>query len=170
MGILIGVFCVVIFMDWCYYRIPNACIAAGMAAGLMMTYRSCSVNGLWEAVRTAAVIFLALYPFYLLGALGAGDVKLFMMVGCFRSCMGTEGLIHYLLVTMAAAAVVSAGKMILYQESRERLFYLMRYLRKVALTGTVDTYQTDKTRRKCVVRLSIPAFLSLLLMCAGVYA
>ena len=36
MGILIGVFCVVIFMDWRYYRIPNVCILAGMTAGLVM--------------------------------------------------------------------------------------------------------------------------------------
>lgn len=170
MGILIGVFCAVIFMDWYHYRIPNACIIAGMAAGLVMAYMSYSVNGLWEAVGAAAVIFLAFYPFYLLGALGAGDVKLFMMVGCYRGSMGTEGLIHYMLVTMIIAAVVSAGKMILYAESRERFFYLMRYLRKAAVTATIDDYQIDRTKKQCVVRLSIPAFLSLLLMCAGLYA
>ena len=169
MGILIGVFCVVIFMDWRYYRIPNSCIFTGIAAGLIMTYRSYALAGLLEAVGLAAVIFFAFYPFYLMGALGAGDVKLFMMTGCYRSYMGTDGLIHYLLVTMAIAAVISAVKMIVYAESRERLFYLARYLRKAAVTGAVDTYQIDKTQTRCVVRLSIPAFLSLLLMCAGVY-
>lgn len=169
MGILIGVFCVVIFMDWYHYRIPNVCIIAGMVAGLIMTCMSYSLNGLWEAVGAAAVIFLAFYPFYLLGTLGAGDVKLFMMVACYRGCMGTGGLLHYLLVTMVIAAVVSVGKMVLYTESRERLFYLMRYLRKVAVTGTADAYQVDRMQKRCVVRLSIPAFLSLLFMCAGMY-
>lgn len=170
MGILIGVFCVVIFMDWYHYRIPNVCIVAGMAAGLVRTCMSCSADGLWEAVGAAAVIFFAFYPFYLLGALGAGDVKLFMMVACYRGCMGTGSLVHYMLVTMVIAAVVSVGKMAVYPESRERLFYLMRYLRKAAVTGTVDDYQIDRTRKQCVVRLSIPAFLSLLLMYAGLYA
>ncbi len=169
MGILIGVFCVVIFMDWYHYKIPNACIMVGMAAGLIMTYMSYSINGLWDAVRAAAMIFIALYPFYRLGAMGAGDVKLFMMVGCYRSCMGIEGFIDYMLVTMVIAAVVSAAKMSMYTESRERFFYLMRYLRKAAVTGTVDAYEVDKTKKRCVIRLSIPAFLSLLLMCAGVY-
>ena len=169
MGILIGVFCVAIFMDWRHYRIPNACIMVGMTAGLIMTYVSYSVSGLLKAVGAAAVIFLAFYPFYLLGALGAGDVKLFMMVGCYHSQMGTDGLIHYLFAAMAIAAVISVGKMAVYAQSRERLFYLMRYLRKVAVTGTVDTYQIDRTQKQCVVRLSIPAFMSLLLMCAGVY-
>lgn len=170
MGILIGVFCVVIFMDWRYYRIPNVCIFTGTAAGLLMTYRAYAVIGLLEAAGVSAVIFLAFYPFYLMGALGAGDVKLFMMVGSYRSYMETDGLIHYLLVTMAIAAAVSVVKMIVCAESRERLFYLVRYLRKAAMTGAVDPYQIDKTQKQCVVRLSIPAFLSLILMCVGVYA
>lgn len=170
MGILIGVFCVAIFMDWRYYKIPNTCILAGMTAGLIMAYRSQSVTGLLETFSAAAVVFLVFYPLYLLGALGAGDVKLFMMMGCYRSYMETDGLIHYMLVTMLIAAAVSAVKMILYAESRERLFYLGRYLRKVAVTGAIDSYQIDKTQKRCVVRLSIPAFLSLILMCAGVYA
>ena len=41
---------------------------------------------------------------------------------------------------------------------------------KVAVvTGAVDTYEVDRTQTRCVVRLSIPAFLSLLLMGAGIY-
>lgn len=169
MGILIGVFCVAIFMDWRHYRIPNHCIIVGVAAGLISTYMSYSISGLMKTLAAAVVIFLAFYPFYLMGALGAGDVKLFMMVGCYYCQMGTDGLVHYLLVTMIIAAVVSAVKMIAYTESRERLFYLMRYLRKVAVTGAIDTYQIDRAQKRCVVRLSIPAFLGLLLMRAGLY-
>lgn len=170
MGILIGVFCVVIFMDWRYYRIPNACILAGMAAGLITAYLSYSIMGLLESVGIAIVVFLVFYPFYLLGALGAGDVKLFMMVSCYRTYMLPGRFLHYMLVTMIIAAVISMAKMIAYVESRERLFYLARFLRKIALTGAVDDYQIDKTQKHCVVRLSIPAFLSLILMCIGAYS
>ncbi len=46
----------------------------------------------------------------------------------------------------------------------------MRYLRKVVMTGVVDQYQIDRAQKRCVVRLSIPAFISLIMMCAGVYA
>lgn len=169
MGILIGVFCVVIFMDWRYYRIPNACIFTGMAAGLIMAYRSCALTGLLASVGVTMAVFVVFYPFYLMGTLGAGDVKLFMMMGCYHSYMKTDGLLHYLFVTMMIAAVISVVKMVAYEESRERLFYLMRYLRKVVLTGAVDTYQVDKKQKRCVVRLSIPAFLSLVLMCIDMY-
>ncbi len=166
MGILIGVFSVAIFTDWRFYRIPNVCVGAGALAGLIMTFVSDSVLGLAAAAASMVIIFLAFYPFYLLGGVGAGDIKLFMMVGCY---MKGDALVHYLLVTMLMAAVCSILKMLAYKESRERLFYLMRYIKKAALTGAMDEYQIDRTQKKCVIRLSIPAFVSLILMCAGAY-
>ncbi len=169
MGILIGVFCVAIFTDWRSYRIPNVCIMVGMIGGLIQAYRSLSWSGLICALGAAAMLFLVFYPFYLLGALGAGDVKLFMMMGCYQTWMGSDGLIHYMFVTLMLAAMVSMIKMAVYTQSRERLFYLARYLKKAVLTGAIDEYEIDKTQRCCVVRLSIPAFISLMLMCAGVY-
>lgn len=78
--------------------------------------------------------------------------------------MKQDVLLRYLFVTMALAAVWSVVKMLVYAESRERLFYLGRYIRKAVLTGTIDEYQIDKTQKRCVIRLSIPAFISLLLM------
>ncbi len=92
-----------------------------------------------------------------------------MMMGCYHPLLEQDGLLHYMLVTMALAAVSSLVKMAAYPESRERLFYLMRYIRKAVLTGAMDDYETGQTKKRCVVRLSIPAFLSLLLMGAGVY-
>ena len=166
MGILIGVFSVAVFTDWRYYRIPNVCVGAGALAGLIMTFVSDSALGLAAAAASMVIIFLAFYPFYLLGGVGAGDIKLFMMVGCY---MKGDALVHYLLVTMLMAAVCSILKMLAYKESRERLFYLMRYIKKAALTGAMDEYQIDRTQKKCVIRLSIPAFVSLILMCAGAY-
>ena len=111
-------------------------------------------------------IFLSFYPFYLMGGIGAGDIKLFMMTGCY---IRGEALLHYMLVTMLIAAGFSALKMLVYTESRERLFYLARYIKKVVLTGAIDEYHIDRTKKKCVIRLSIPALISLILMCAGLY-
>ncbi len=166
MGILIGVFCVVIFMDWRFYRIPNACIVIGIMAGLILRSVTYPVIELIELLGTVVVVFLFLYPFYLLGALGAGDVKLFIMVACY---IKGEQLMRYLLVTMLLAAVISILKMVLYEESRARLFYMGKYVRKVVMTGAMDEYQVDKKQRNCIIRLSIPAFISLLLLCTGIY-
>lgn len=166
MIILIGIFCVAVYMDLRFYKIPNLCILAGVVFGVIMTYVSYSVVEVLAACMVMAVIFAAFYPFYLMGGLGAGDVKLLMMTGCFIRC---ERMIQYLLVTFIVAAVISAIKIVLFRESRERVWYFGRYLKKAVLTGSVDSYTIDRTNKRCVIRLSVPAFISLVMMCIGVY-
>jgi hypothetical protein len=80
-----------------------------------------------------------------------------------------ESLFHYLLVTMLIGAAIAIGKMLMFSQSRERLFYLGRYIRKVVLTGTIDEYEVDKSDRRSLIRMSVPAFISLILMCMGLY-
>ncbi|MDE7205549.1 MAG: prepilin peptidase [Lachnospiraceae bacterium] len=166
MVILIIVFCVAVYMDLRFYKIPNLCIFTGIVSGLIMTTVSYSVAEMLIACVTMAAIFAAFYPFYLMGALGAGDVKLLMMTGCFIQC---ERIIQYLLVTFIAAAVISAVKIALFQESRERVWYFGRYLKKAVITGNVEAYIVNRTNKRCVIRLSVPAFVSLVMMCMGVY-
>lgn len=166
MGILIGVFSVAVFTDWRFYRIPNLSIVIGITAGLYITYMSYSASGILESLVSMFFTFMAFYPFYLIGGIGAGDVKLFMMVCCY---IRGNRLLYYMLVTMLLAAIMSGVKMIVFAESRERLFYLARYLRKAVLTGAIDEYRIDKTQKKCVIRLSIPASISLLFMFIGIF-
>lgn len=167
MAVLMFVFFAAAYMDLHFYKIPNLCILTGILSGVIMTYVSYSFGGIFWAFAAAGVIFAGFYPFYLMGGLGAGDVKLLMMTGFFIH--DARLLIKYLFATFALATVISIVKMILFAESRERLFYLGRYLKKAALTGSFDNYIVDKENRKCVIRLCIPAFVSLAAMWVGVY-
>ena len=166
MAIFIGVFCVAVYMDLRFYKIPNLCILVGITSGLIMTCMSYSVIGMFGTCIAMTTIFLAFYPFYLIGGLGAGDIKLLMMTACF---IHNERFIKYLLVTFVLAAVISVTKMLFVRESRQRLFYLGQYLKKATITGSIDPYIVDKKDKRCVIRLSIPAFMSLMIMCLGIY-
>jgi prepilin peptidase CpaA len=114
-----------------------------------------------------AVVFVGFFPFYIIGGIGAGDIKLFMMTGCF---IRNESLLNFILVTMIIGAVISVFKMIVYKESRQRLIYLGRYVKNAAVTKTAARYEIDKTSKKSVIRMAVPAFISLILMCSGMYA
>ena len=169
MGILIGVFSAAVFMDWRYYRIPNVCTAVGMANGLILTYMSFSWLGLARALGGCGCAVCGILSLLSAGGAGGRGCQALYDDGLLSSLLEQDGLLHYMLATMALAAVSSLVKMAAYPESRERLLYLMRYIRKAVLTGAMDDYETGQTKKRCVVRLSIPAFLSLLLMGAGVY-
>ena len=113
MRILIGVFCAAIYTDWRYYRIPNLCILLGMAAGLIQTAVSCTWGDLICALGAAAVLFLAFYPFYLLGALGAGDVKLAVIMGMYLTGDYVVGAVFYgcILSAVFSILMLARGKM-----------------------------------------------------------
>lgn len=158
---LVSVLLVASIEDMRKCRIPNLCIVAGMIAGLIMTFVSCGAFETGKALVQMIVIFLAFYPFYLLRGLGAGDCKLFMMLGCYFS---DRKLLYCLFISLLIAGAVSIGKMIFYKESRERLWYLGRYLRKAAVTGAIDNYEIDKSSKRQIVRLALPTLCSVIIM------
>ena len=166
MIILICVLVIAAFVDILSYRIPNLWIVCGMLAGLVQIV----TKGDWllfvQTVFQLIVIFIAFYPFYLMKGLGAGDVKLFLMLGCY--IRGTSYL-YCLLGAMALAGGWAVLKMLCQKESRERLCYLGRYCKKAMITGVLEEYEVDKTNRKCVIRLSIPVLCSVLLCYGGQY-
>lgn len=164
MVILIGVLIYTVYTDMRYYKISNLCILVGIIAGLIMTLVSYSFAGAVSAVMQTAVIFAAFYPFYALGGLGAGDIKLFMVLGCF---LQRERLIGCLFAAMLIAGVASVVKMLIFEESRQRLYYLGRYIRKAAFTGAFDEYETDFTQKRSVIRLSVPVLISVVLSFAA---
>jgi Flp pilus assembly protein protease CpaA len=166
MGILIGVFIVAIFTDLKYYKIPNLLILIGIISGLVYSAFKYSYKAIPQSLLCMAVVFICFYPFYIIKGLGAGDIKLFMMTGCF---IRNDSLLNFILVTMIIGAVISIIKMIVHKESRQRLFYLGRYIRKAVITKSLDEYEIDKTNKKAVIRIAVPAFISLMLMCVGVY-
>lgn len=155
-----GVACL---FDLWQYRIPNLCIICGLAGKLLLCIQKEPEN-LWKILIQIAVVFCFFYPFYLLKGLGAGDIKLFMMMAAYLT---QDKLIKSLLLTFMLAAVVSVIKMIANSDCRRRLFYFFGYLRKLLLTGAIDTYEVDKTKKNTVIRLALPAFFSVVWICAG---
>ena len=164
MEVLIGILGIAVLMDILHYKIPNWCIAPGMAAGLCMTYAGHGWQGLFIALTQTAVIFAVFYPVYLLKGIGAGDVKLFMLLGCY---MGQMQLWHCIGAAMVIAGCMVLVKLMFLSESRERLKYCGRYMRKVLMTGAVDEYTPAGTKAG-VVRLSVPVMCSVLLCMKGI--
>lgn len=162
--ILIGVLFITAVVDIVSFRIPNMCIAVGMFGG--MIYKIFE-NGLWgmgEGLLHAGIIFLFLYPFFMIQGLGAGDIKLLMMTGMYLT---REEIVRSIVVTVLLAGMIAVAKLIRYQESRERFFYLGRYLRKAILTGTWDSYEVNKMEKRSVIRLAVPILCSVLFLYGG---
>jgi prepilin peptidase CpaA len=85
-------------------RVPNALVAAGLAAAAGCSLLRASPFGIapLQAMAGIAVGFFVLLPFFLLRVMGAADVKVFAVLGAW---CGTSALLGLWLAASLAAAL-----------------------------------------------------------------
>lgn len=69
--------------DWFQWRIPNRLLAAGCAAALMLAAFAPGSPGVTHALAGGLLGFTLIWPFYWMGGMAAGDVKLLATLGLF---------------------------------------------------------------------------------------
>lgn len=107
-------------------HIPNGLIVLGIIIG--MTGSLLYHLNLLQSAASMLLAFALLYPLFKIGALGAGDIKVFIMVGSF---MGTKDFIAVLFSAFVIGAVLSLAKLMIERNGRERIGYFLSYLTDV---------------------------------------
>ncbi|NNC65696.1 MAG: hypothetical protein HKN84_12990 [Gammaproteobacteria bacterium] len=94
-----------VFSDLLTRRVPNALVALMLLTGLIFQLATASslASGLLMSFGGAGVGFLILLPFYALGGMGAGDVKLLAASGSF---LGLHGALIAGVCTLVAGTVL----------------------------------------------------------------
>lgn len=132
-----------------------------MLWGLCTQWTNYNAMGMLKFVIGISGIFLLTYPFFKLGVLGAGDVKLFMV------CIGVLGIqkgVIFLCYTFLVAAILSFLKMLYYHSFIQRFRYFFSYAERVLQTTVFTLYeQKDKTRRTNIIHLAGPALVALII-------
>lgn len=150
-------------------RIPNAYIILGMILGLSGNLWTDKV--LWKSIGSMLLAFLLLYPIYKIGALGAGDVKLLIMIGSFYSIKET-------LIILAAAFVIAGGfsfiKLLAEHNGIERMRYLISYLSEIMQTRQWKLYGEDlkqdyQTYWRNKIHFAVPVLFSVVLKVGGMF-
>lgn len=86
------------------HRIPNWIVATGLLMAFGFHMLSPYGQGPMFTLAGMAIGMATLMPFYVMGVMGAGDVKLMGMIGAF---IGTAGVIAAVLATMVAGGVLA---------------------------------------------------------------
>lgn len=82
-------------------RIPNALVATGAIAGLLLSTWEGGVAGLQRSALGTLVGFCVFLPFFLLRGMGGGDVKLMAALG---ACLGPIAVLQTALVASLCGA------------------------------------------------------------------
>lgn len=114
--------------------------------------------------------FLLLYPLFQIGVLGAGDVKLFVMIGCFY---GVRDLAYIMAGAFVIGAAFSLGKLITEKNARERFRYFFAYLYETGRSRRLRIYeeqnQDDHTYCKNKIHFAVPVLFSAVCRMGGLF-
>lgn len=104
LGLLTGFLLAAVFSDVMSRKIPNRIILFGIIAGLLVQAFVSDGVGVLSALKGLFFGFGLFFLAYLLRVMGAGDVKLMAMVGCFT---GSPAIFGVVLCTLLAGGVLS---------------------------------------------------------------
>lgn len=157
-------------LDYRFFRIPNKLIIIIFFWGIGYRCLSLGILGLAGYFKECLFVFLLLYPLFKIGAIGAGDVKLFAVTSGYLS---EHSVYYFLLYSLLFAAIFSIIKLVKEHNGREHLSYFCAYLQVVMGTKSWQLYskedKNDKNKKCGRICLSGPLFLSMLLHFGGVY-
>lgn len=127
---------IAVISDFKSERIPNLLIVLGMTWGI--GWRIGWLGHTWFQVALGIglpVIFC--FILFLMHALGAGDIKLFSVIGCFWS---VEHLLLCMVLSFVAGGVISISKLLIQRQLFESLSCFYHYFQKFLQTGKIEKY------------------------------
>lgn len=119
--VLIGILVLAAWIDVRQHRVPNALVLAGICFAILYQglHPAAADNSGWLVASAGCLVgFLSLCPLYIVGATGAGDVKLMAMVGAF---VGPLGALACALLTFAAGGILAISVLIWRRRLRRAL-------------------------------------------------
>lgn len=151
--------------DYKHGKIPNHLILIGMAAGIMRLIVKEDLFDILAYLPGIILPVILFYPAYKVGGIGAGDLKLFSVLGFYFPFMQSMLCIF---TSLFLAALLSLVKMTYYQNLTERMEYLFSYLKESILSGKFQYYYKDqengKSSKRAQIHLAAPIFVAALLM------
>lgn len=100
--LLLAIACI---CDYKTKKIPNVLQIVMLFAGLIIRYLNAGWEGIALYLPILGIIVLALFPFFSIGALGAGDVKLLAVTGALFE---KDTVLFFMLITFLLAGLAGA--------------------------------------------------------------
>jgi prepilin peptidase CpaA len=123
------------YSDTRYHRVPNGVTFGGAGAGLVLQSYFGGFEALGSGFLGLAIGFAFFLPFYIRGAMGAGDVKLMAAVGAFLGPSATLWAAAFTMIVGGAMAVAILLHHRGLGQLARRYFTTLNFL---AVTGTLS--------------------------------
>lgn len=132
-------------------KISNRLIGLGLFLGYIRNLMVYGWNGSVYFLIQISLPVLVFYLLFLMRALGAGDIKLFSVIG---SCIGLEGLVEVVIYSFLSGAAFSCIVLIRNQNLYSRLTYFSGYIRTALLTKSITKYDYESDGKQNCIHFS----------------
>lgn len=153
-----------VIMDFATRKISNGWILFGLAVGFICSFLEGGITGVALSILGMCISLLLLVLF-VFRALGAGDIKLFMVIGVF---LLKDELLKIMVVSFLLGGVGALWKLIRTGGFKKRFSYLWNYVLQVAVTGKMVAYKKNVWEDDAVIHFSLYIFLAVALVLGGV--
>lgn len=156
------------------YKIPNSIILIGYLLSLLFFHQEYEWTSIYKWLGSIIIPILILFPLFFIKALGAGDIKLFSVIGGF---FGTFYAMQIIAISFVVGAVLSLVQLIRYQVLKIRLLYLLSYFRGCRLKTTTQHKQESKFKyydrerdgTKVVIHFSAAIFIAIIFKLVSIF-
>ncbi len=131
-----------VVMDVKSYKIRNSLILFGLILGLIFLMTDFNKSNLLFYLGGAILPILLLFPLFILKALGAGDIKLFAVIGFF---CGYNIILKVMLYSLFVGGFMSIIQLFRSKNFYESLIYFIKFIRyQLKSPSKIITYSNIK--------------------------
>lgn len=141
-----------VVMDIHKRKISNRLILTGLMAGLIFQMAESGWKGAGVFFINVSIPIILCYLLFLMRALGAGDIKLFSVIG---SIWNLEILFVTIIASFVTAAGMSLCKLLYHRNLISRLCVFGKYICQVAAEGRVFHYPVKSQDKQNIIHFSI---------------
>ncbi len=137
------------------HQISNRLIITGLLIGIIFQAWEYQALGIYYFFRNISVPVILLYLLFQMRVLGAGDIKLFSMIGGILTIWELQRCMAYSFLAAGAGSLLFLAA----DKSRKiKLWYAARYLFACLHTGWIPVYRPPKEAEDLVFAFSVPVF------------
>lgn len=157
-----------VIMDYFFDKIYNEWIIIMFVTGMSYVIRINGPEGIIKALVSMTIPFMILYPLFMIGGLGAGDIKLLSVMGCFFTA---KEIFACVFISFLIGAVFSLLKMAAERNFLQRMEYLLSYVCDVFRNREWKLYEEEvqdrKEKNKGKIHFAFPVLLGVMLIKGG---
>ena len=147
-------------MDIRSRKISNRLILTGLITGLLIQVEESGWKGAGVFLINVSIPIILCYLLFLMRALGAGDIKLFSVIG---SIWNVKILFTTIIASFLTAAFLSLCKLLYHGNLISRLCVFGKYVRQAAAAGRLLRYPAGPQEEQYAIHFSISILIGYLI-------